>query len=149
MAITAATLTQLIGSGTSTFNGAINTSAIGGVNLTGSTFAFNATTTTAGGGGFTLVNSGTATFALDADLSVDGAFSQSGSGSVQPHKFTTTGGTISSRSSDSPDRYGHDAVYRRRSDLYGSYYGEPSSYVECLYGRIHYGWKCRNGRYAF
>ena len=96
VAITATTLTQSAGTGTSTFNGAINTSAIGGVNLTGSAFAFNATTTTTGGGGFTLVNSGTATFALDADLSVDGAFSQSGSGSVSTAaNITTKGGTIS------------------------------------------------------
>ena len=79
-AITANSIIQSAGSGTSTF-GALNTNSLSGISLTGTNFTFSGAVTTTALGPFTLVNSGIAT--LLNPFSLDGEFSQSGAGSVQ------------------------------------------------------------------
>ncbi len=92
-AITAASLVQNFGSGTTAFNGALNTTSAAGINLTGSNFTFNAPVTTAGGGGVAINNSGTLN--SGAAFNLDGAFSQTGAGAVSlGGNIATTGGSI-------------------------------------------------------
>ncbi len=78
-AVSAASFTQSAGTGLTTFGGALNTDAAGGVDLTGATFTLGAVTTT-GGGGVTINNSGLAT--LGGAINSDGNFNQSGAGAV-------------------------------------------------------------------
>ncbi len=82
-ALSIGTLTQLSGTGTSTFNGAIATTAVGGISLTGTGFTFNNTVTTTGGGGLTITNSGVLSLPVAATLSLSGPLNQLGAGSVQ------------------------------------------------------------------
>ena len=95
-AVTASSLTQLMGSGTSTFNGAINTSTVTGINLTGTAFTFNNNvTTTASGPLIVTNNSGVLTFASGTVSNIGGAFSQLGTGGVSLAGQITAGGAIS------------------------------------------------------
>lgn len=82
VAITAATLTQVAGTGTTTLNGAINTNQAGGVALTGTNLAVNAGITTTGTGGVTFVESGTVTIGSTGHISSDGAVSITGTGGI-------------------------------------------------------------------
>ncbi len=81
-AITVGALSQSSGTGTSVFNGAIQTSNLLGVNLTGSSFNFNDTVTTTGGGVVTIANSGTLSIPSGSTFTVSGQFSQTGTGPV-------------------------------------------------------------------
>ena len=95
-AITATTLHQVAGSGTTTLNGALNTNTGAGVNLTGNAFALNAGVSTGNGGGVRIANGGNLTIAGAADLDLDGAFAQTGAGVVSlAGDVTTTGDAIS------------------------------------------------------
>lgn len=87
-AITASSLTQKAGTGTTTFNGAIQTNAQGGIGLNGTNFAINGPVNTTNGGGFTVTNAGT--LAIAADLTLDGAFQQNGLGAVSLASNITT-----------------------------------------------------------
>ncbi len=87
LAISATTITQTAGAGTSTF-GSLNTSAAGGVSLTGAAFTLGGATTTTGGT-FTVANTGTLTIGTAA-LTLDGAFNQTGAGSVALNQGITT-----------------------------------------------------------
>lgn len=82
--ITAASITQSAGSGLSTFTGDLNTSGSSGINLTGTMFTFqgNVTTAASSTGPIMINNSGTLMFAAESSISSDGAFTQSGAGSV-------------------------------------------------------------------
>ena len=62
-AITASAIDQQAGTGTTTFNGAVNTDGAGGVDLDGTAFAINATVTTTNDGVVTITNSGALTIA--------------------------------------------------------------------------------------
>ena len=78
--ITAASLTQTAGTGTSDFKGTINTNTATGVNVTGaSTVSFESAVTATSGGGATISNSGTLTM---TSMTLAGAFAQSGGGRV-------------------------------------------------------------------
>jgi hypothetical protein len=80
--ISAATFSQLSGTGTTTLNGAVNTNAIGGVALTGAAFTINSTITTTASGPLAISNSGTLTFNSGGIASISGAFTQSNSGAT-------------------------------------------------------------------
>ena len=94
-AITATSLRQVAGSGTTTFNGALSTNTGAGVNLTGNAFTLNAAVTTINGGGLRIDNSSGLSIAPAADLNLDGAFAQTGAGAVSlAGDITTTGDAI-------------------------------------------------------
>jgi filamentous hemagglutinin family protein len=78
--ITAASLTQIAGTGTTSFNGALSTNTPTGIDLKGNNFALNGTVRTTNGGPVTITNNGNLT--LGADLNLDGAFNQDGLGAV-------------------------------------------------------------------
>ena len=89
-AITAASISQLAGSGNTTFNGLLNTNSTSGINLTGTNFIFNDPVTTMNNGKVTLNNRGLLTIATGANMSLDGAFSQAGTGAVSIASDITT-----------------------------------------------------------
>jgi autotransporter-associated beta strand protein len=78
----ATSITQLAGSGTTTFTGAVNTNAAAGVAVTGTNLALNGGLTTTGGGGLTANLSGTAAVAGSTTQSIGGAASITASGSI-------------------------------------------------------------------
>ena len=88
-ALKASSLVQSAGSGTTTLNGAVDTDALVGVNLTAATIVVNSTITTANSGVVTL-NAGTGglTIAAAGDIGADGAVSLTGGGTV---KINTAG----------------------------------------------------------
>jgi hypothetical protein len=94
-AMNIASLTQSAGTGTTTFNGALSTTNVSGISLTGAAFAFNNSITTTNGGPLTIANTGTATFASTATLSIDGNWTQSGSGAVSLANTSTIGSDVS------------------------------------------------------
>ena len=91
--VTATAISQTSGTGTTTFNGSINTSGIAGINLSGTSFAVNGSvlTTGASGAGLTITNSGTLSFGSSANLNIAGPISQNGSGSVSLQGLLKTG----------------------------------------------------------
>ena len=64
----------------------------GNIDIDSTTASFDNTVSTTAGGTFTLTNSGTATFVGAADLSLDGAFHQDGTGGVTTSGDITTSG---------------------------------------------------------
>ncbi|MDD4907515.1 MAG: hypothetical protein PHJ00_00475 [Candidatus Omnitrophica bacterium] len=95
-AINAASITQVAGTGTTTFNGALNTNTSSGINLTGNAFTFNQPVTTTAGGPVTITNASTLTIAAAADMILEGAFTQNGVGAVSiAGDITTTNNAIS------------------------------------------------------
>ncbi len=93
-AIFASTISQLIGTGTTTFNGALNTSAAGGISLLGTDFTFNNTITTTGSGPLAITNSGLVAFTSGATGSIAGALTQTGLGTTQFSSSLTVGGAV-------------------------------------------------------
>jgi hypothetical protein len=89
-AITAASITQSAGTGTTSISGALNTNAIGGVSLTGTAFAITGNITTTNSGPVAIVNSGALTLNGGMAISSSGAFSQSGGGAVSIGANVTT-----------------------------------------------------------
>ena len=94
LGITAASLTQLVGIGTSTFNGVVNTNTVTGINLTGTNFTFNNNVTTTAAGPLFVNNSGLLTFASGTTDTIGGAFSQVGTGGLSLASQITAGGAI-------------------------------------------------------
>ncbi|MEI6105491.1 MAG: hypothetical protein WCR49_00640 [Opitutae bacterium] len=90
------TLTQNAGSGTTTFNGSVDTNVVGGVALTGNNQTLNANLTTTNGGPVTFTNTGLLT--LNANVTSDGAVIQNGAGAA-----TITGSRTISTTSDAVD----------------------------------------------
>jgi hypothetical protein len=83
--IRAETITQVAGTGTTTFNGAVTANPLApgvAIDLTGNAFTINNTVTTTGGGQFEVANSGLLTIAAAGDMTLDGAFTQNGTGAV-------------------------------------------------------------------
>lgn len=93
-AITAGSLSQLAGSGTTTFGGAINTNAVGGVSLIGSNFAINGAITTSTAGPLTLTHTGDFTFGSGLSHSISGGVTESGSGTVSLQGSIAAGSTM-------------------------------------------------------
>jgi len=91
--ITAASIIQKAGTGTTTFNGALNTNGAGGINLSGNSFNFNDAINTTGSGGVTINNSGQLTIGSEADMNLAGAFAQNGTGAISTAGDITTTNT--------------------------------------------------------
>ncbi|QNI78885.1 filamentous hemagglutinin family outer membrane protein [Synechococcus sp. RS9909] len=99
-AFSAASIKQQAGSGTTTFGGTLNTNAqidpsgtpvnLNGIDLSGSAFTFKGGVTTTGGGAVAIDNSGLLTIGNSAAFSLDGAFAQSGGGSINLGAGITT-----------------------------------------------------------
>jgi hypothetical protein len=90
-AITAASLSQAAGSGTTTLNGAVNTNATAGVSLTGTNLAVNAGITTTNSGTVTFnQKSGTIAVAAAGDILADGAVSLTATGGITTAGDVTT-----------------------------------------------------------
>ncbi|MBS0585319.1 MAG: S-layer family protein, partial [Verrucomicrobia bacterium] len=79
-AISSASILQTSGGGTTIFNGALSTTGLSGIALTGSAFEFLSTTTTTMSGPVTVNNSGVLT--ISGAMNIEGSFTQTGSGSV-------------------------------------------------------------------
>jgi len=92
-AIKAASINQLDGNGTTTFNGALNTD---GIDLTGNNFTFNAPVTTNNNGNVTINNGGLLT--IDTDMKLDGAFEQIGKAGVSIAGNISTNNNITFKS---------------------------------------------------
>ncbi|MFM8475601.1 MAG: beta strand repeat-containing protein, partial [Planctomycetaceae bacterium] len=90
----AASVTQQAGSGTTTFTGAVDTNAAGGVAVTGTNLAFNGEVTTTGGG-LTANLSGTAAVGASTSSSISGsiAITAAGSITVGASAIVSAGGT--------------------------------------------------------
>ena len=93
-AITAASLSQAAGSGTTSLNGGVNTNTATGVSLTGTNLAVNAGITTTNSGKVTFNQSGTAAIAVLGDISADGAVSVTAAGGI------TTAGDVTTTDDD-------------------------------------------------
>jgi hypothetical protein len=98
--ITATSLVQSAGNGTTTLNGAVNTNSSIGVALTTNAITINNNIATTGAGGVTLTNAGSLT--LNGDIASDGAVAQNGAGAVSvtlpiagTRSITTTGDAVS------------------------------------------------------
>ena len=94
-AISATTITQNAGSGT--YSGLLNTNAVGGINLTGTTFAINGGATTTTGGSLSVNTASGLTFGVGGVVTLDGPLSQTGLGTVALNgsTITTTNDAIS------------------------------------------------------
>ena len=91
-----ASLLQSAGSGTTTFNGAVDTNTVNGVQLTTNAITVNDTITTTGSGVVTFNNAGLLT--INGDITSDGAVTQIGAGLTtitSPRSITTTGDIVS------------------------------------------------------
>ncbi|MCC6128156.1 MAG: hypothetical protein IT584_03035, partial [Chlamydiae bacterium] len=96
--ITARAILQVSGSGTTTFNGNVNTSGAAGISLTGSNFAINGSviaTTSSSGGAISVANTGLLSFGSSANLTIAGSFNQIGSGAVSLQGILLAGGVVS------------------------------------------------------
>ena len=89
-AISASTLTQAAGTGTTTLNGVVNTNAAGGVSLTGTNLVVNNGITTTNNGTVTVNESGRATLAAVGDITSDGAVSLTAAGGISTAGDVTT-----------------------------------------------------------
>ena len=100
--ITAASLNQDAGSGTTTLNGAVNTNTAAGVTLTGTNLALNAPITTTVGGVVTFSETGTAVIAAAGDINSDGAVSVTAANGISTAgDITTTSDTVNYNSATS------------------------------------------------
>lgn len=90
--ITAASVKQSAGTGSTTFNGTVNTNAGAGVSLTTNAINVNAAINTTGGGTVTFANAGQLTIAAAGGITADGDVTQTTSGTV------STAGDISTTS---------------------------------------------------
>ena len=89
----AGSISQQIGSGTSTFNGSLNATTVTGISLIGTNFIFDGVVTSSGP--LVLTTSGLATFNIGATGTIAGALTQNGTGSVQLSNAITAGGAVS------------------------------------------------------
>lgn len=82
-ALTLGALSQTSGTGTTTFQEAISTANLLGIDLTGTGFTFEDTVTTTNGGRMAIANGGVLSMPSGATCSLSGSFSQTGTGNVQ------------------------------------------------------------------
>ena len=78
--ITAGSIIQLAGAGTTSLNGDINTNTPAGINLVGTNFFRAGAIVTTNGGSFVVTNSGTITGSGINTTSIDGSYTQNGTG---------------------------------------------------------------------
>lgn len=98
LAFTAASITQTTGTGITTLNGAVTTSGASGISISSDSIVRGAAITTTGTGPLTLAiaSGGSLTSTAAGAISLDGAFSQSGTGAVLlSGNITTTNDAIS------------------------------------------------------
>jgi hypothetical protein len=88
--INATSIVQQVGSGTTTFSGAVNTSTGAGVSITGTNLQITGSVTTTADGVFTVNNTGTALFSAAGDISADGSVSLTALGGIQTAGDITT-----------------------------------------------------------
>jgi hypothetical protein len=81
--VTADSLRQLAGTGTTTFMRSLGTLGSGGVSVVGNNFSFELPVVTSEGGNMSVDNAGMMTTGAGAVLLVSGGFSQTGAGAVQ------------------------------------------------------------------
>lgn len=83
--VNAGRLVQQAGSGTTTFDGAINTTSpsLSGIDLVGNAFVFNGLVMTTGDGRVSIIHSSVLDINASADMRLEGAFDESGTGSVE------------------------------------------------------------------
>ena len=94
--LTAASVVQSAGTGTTLLTGAVNTNTATGVTLTTNNITQNGTITTTGNGVVTFTNAGLLTIAAAGDMNLDGAFTQNGAGVVSTAgDITTTNDNVS------------------------------------------------------
>src|SRR3569832_970083 len=96
--ISAASILQSAGTGTTTFNGALTTTGASGISITTTNIVRGAAITTTGTGPltFALSPAGTLTSTAPGAISVAGAFAETGAGSVDlSGSITTTSGNLS------------------------------------------------------
>lgn len=94
-AISARNITQIAGTGTTTFGGALNTNGNADITLTGNAFTVNGPVTTANGAGFIVTNAGVFNTGPGGDMNLAGAFTQNGPGlNIIAGDITTAGGAI-------------------------------------------------------
>ncbi len=79
--ITAASIAQITGSGTTNF-ASLNTNSPAGIDVTGNSFNFNGNITASNNGGLRINNNGAANIPATTNINLDGAFNQTGAGSV-------------------------------------------------------------------
>ncbi len=80
--ITATSISQLAGTLSTTFNGALSASGALGINLAGTAFNINNNVNTTGSGPFSATNSGLLTIGPSATLNIADSFSQNGIGAI-------------------------------------------------------------------
>ncbi len=78
--ITAASITQMAGSGLTTMIGNLNTSAIGGMNFVGTNFTLDGSFISTNGGPFSIDHTGLLTLTAGSSTLLTGAFTESGAG---------------------------------------------------------------------
>ncbi|MBR9887056.1 MAG: filamentous hemagglutinin N-terminal domain-containing protein [Oceanospirillales bacterium] len=94
--IAAASVTQSAGTGTTTLNGAVNTSNVAGISLTATNLAVNAAMTTINAGTVTFNESGAVIISAAGDINSDGGVNiTAGGGIATAGDITTTGDAIS------------------------------------------------------
>ncbi len=99
--ITASAITQVSGTGTTTFNGALDTNSSSGISLVGTGFAINNTvhtTTGSTGANLTVTNSGPFSLGSGANLTLAGQLIQNGAGASSIQGSIDTGGSVSFQS---------------------------------------------------
>lgn len=84
-------IVQLVGTGTTTFNGDLTTTDLAGISVTGSSFQFLSNVTTSGNVPLAITNADQMTVATGSILNIDGAFTQNGAGAVSLAGTITTG----------------------------------------------------------
>jgi filamentous hemagglutinin family protein len=96
--VKAASISQHAGSGTTTFNGIVDTNTASGITLVGNNFTFNANVTTTAAGSISINNSQLLTIAATSAISANNAFQQIGTGgstsTLIAGTVTTTTGAI-------------------------------------------------------
>ncbi|MBY0530107.1 MAG: hypothetical protein K2P51_07980 [Rhabdochlamydiaceae bacterium] len=96
--VKAASISQQAGSGTTTFNGLVDTNTASGITLVGSNFIFNANVNASAAGSISINNSQLLTIAATSAISANHAFQQIGTGgstsTLLAGSVTTTTGAI-------------------------------------------------------
>ncbi|GMV79606.1 MAG: hypothetical protein AMXMBFR7_07900 [Planctomycetota bacterium] len=90
LGLTAGSFTQVAGTGTTTFDGAVDLDAAGGLNVATDTILVNGTVDTVNGGGVTLTAASALTIDAAAVMNLDGAFLENGAGTVNAAGSITT-----------------------------------------------------------
>lgn len=135
-AITASSITQSLGSGTSTFNGSLITSGSSGINLVGTNIIRGSDWTANNSGSIIVNNSGTFTSTAAGSINAIGSFNQSGSGSV------LLGGVV--RSDDEGINFSGPIVLAADTNLNAGSTSAAVTFNSTLNGSYGFVVNCRN-----